>query len=288
MASQILDRLTLLKTKTDKLALNRGALIQEQYFDLGWCSFERDSNVNTWIEYALDFARCSVSDPSNAIWMRHGHTWFVGVNALKNDHTGAVSNGPPLNGTAVEFINRYLRLGDFEWDRAQVSVCYPGYPRRSEDEAEAAHRYRIQRDAAHIDGLLRDGKEKRRFLKEYHGFILGIPMVEFSGDASPFVVWEKSHEIVRQRFRQILEQKPVEDWSSLDVTEEYHALRRRIFAECERTEIALHPGEVFLVHRLALHGMAPWGDGARAGADGRMICYFRPELSDPKMWLDAP
>ena len=276
------------KMERKHIQMNRDPLILEQYFDLGWCSFERDSNVEAWIEYALGCARRSVSDPSNARWMRHDNTWFVGVNALTNDHTGGISNGPPLKGTAIEFIDRYLQLGDFEWDRAQVSVCYPGYPRRSEEESEAAHRYRIQRDAAHIDGLLRDGHEKRRFLKEFHGFILGIPMVEFSPDASPFVVWEKSHEIARQCFRKILEQKPIEEWSSLDVTEEYHALRRRIFAECVRNEIALQPGEVFLVHRLALHGMAPWRNDARAGPDGRMICYFRPELSDPKTWLNAP
>ena len=267
--------------------MNQIPIKREQYFDLGWCSFEKDSRVDTWIEHALDFARCSASDPSNAIWMRHGDTWFVGVNALKNDHTGAVSNGPPLQGQAIEFIERDLHLGEFEWDRAQVSICYPGYPQRSDDETEAAHNYRIQRDAAHIDGLLAEGHERRRFLKEYHAFILGIPMVKFSSDASPFVVWEKSHEITRQCFEKLLEQRQVEEWSSLDITEAYHALRRRIFTECKRIEIALQPGEVFLVHRLALHGMAPWRDRASAGPDGRMICYFRPELPNPRTWLEA-
>jgi hypothetical protein len=43
-----------------------------------------------------------------------------------------------------------------------------------------------------------------------------------------------------------------------------------------------------LIHRLALHGVAPWAEGAEAGPEGRMIAYFRPEfegLGDD--WLTA-
>lgn len=268
--------------------MNPDPTISNQFFNLGWCAFGYDPKINAWIEHAIDKARSAVSDPANAFWMRHGDTWFVGVNALDNDHTGAVAEGPPLQGAAIEFIDQNLQLGEFEWDRAQVSICYPGYPKRCGEETEAAHNYRIRRDAAHIDGLLREGQERRRFLKEYHGFILGIPMVKFDKDASPFVVWEKSHEITRQFFKKVLGQVPVEEWSSLDITQEYHALRRRIFKECARIEIAQQPGEVFLVHRLTLHGMAPWSNDASASPDGRMICYFRPELSDPTLWLEAP
>jgi len=42
------------------------------------------------------------------------------------------------------------------------------------------------------------------------------------------------------------------------------------------------------VHRLALHGIAPWAEGATAGPDGRMIAYFRPEAGGPAGWLGAP
>jgi len=38
------------------------------------------------------------------------------------------------------------------------------------------------------------------------------------------------------------------------------------------------PGQAYLLHRLALHGVAPWADGAEASADGRMVAYFRPIL----------
>lgn len=260
----------------------------DQFFTLGWHTFKQDPRIRKWIEHALEAARAAVSDPVNAIWKRHHDTWFVGVNALGNDCDGTVSGGPPLEGSAIDFIEREFQIGRFSWDKAQVSVCYPGYPKRSNDESEAAHRYRLQRDAAHIDGLLRQGPERRRFLKEYHGFILGIPMVEFSRTAAPFVVWEKSHEMARQCFNDLLMNAPRDKWPALDITEEYHALRRRIFSQCKRIEIALKPGEVFVVHRLALHGMAPWGSDANAGPDGRMICYFRPELSDPVIWLQAP
>ena len=72
------------------------------------------------------------------------------------------------------------------------------------------------------------------------------------------------------------------------LTEVYHDLRNRIFAECERVEIVAAPGETYLVHRLALHGIAPWRSRAVADADGRIICYFRPETPSPEGWLNAP
>ncbi len=67
-------------------------------------------------------------------------------------------------------------------------------------ESPAKTRYRRERDAAHVDGLLPEGEERRRHLREHHGFILGLPMVEFDREASPFVVWEGSHEIMRDIF----------------------------------------------------------------------------------------
>jgi hypothetical protein len=53
--------------------------------------------------------------------------------------------------------------------------------------------------------------------------------------------------------------------------------------------VPAQPGEAVLVHRLALHGVAPWQKGATAPPEGRMIAYFRPEfqgLGDD--WLSAP
>jgi hypothetical protein len=52
--------------------------------------------------------------------------------------------------------------GPLPLHRAQVSVTYPGYPAPDPEESDAAHRFRRDRDAAHLDGLLPVGPEKRR------------------------------------------------------------------------------------------------------------------------------
>ena len=70
------------------------------------------------------------------------------------------------------------------------------------------------------------------------------------------------------------------------MTEIYQATRREIFETCERVEVHCRPGQAYVVHRLALHGVAPWADGAEAGPDGRMIVYFRPEIGGPQDWLN--
>ena len=250
--------------------------------------FDEDDRILDWLDAALPACRSAVADPANGQWFRHGDTWFVGVNALNNDERGAVPGGPPIDGPFRSVVEDAMGMRNVGWDRAQVSVCYPGYPQFSGDEPEAAHRYRIKRSAAHIDGLNRVGPERRRHLLECHAFILGIAMVEFSADASPFVVWEGSHKVAREVFEQVYGDHEVADWSSIDITGTYQDLRREIFNRIEPQSIALRPGQCFLAHRHVLHGMAPWGDGARATDDGRMICYFRPEFRDQRRWLDAP
>lgn len=236
---------------------------------------------------AVTPARRAIKDPRNAKWLRCGGTWFVGVNALPNDSLGAVASGPRLTGKALDFIRDAFDLTDVGWDRAQLSVCYPGYPRRGA-ESEAAYRYRCERDAAHVDGLLPEGPDRRRHLREYHSFVLGIPLVASSPDASPFVIWEGSHEIVRDTFQKCFDGIPPERWGDKDITNAYHNLRRKVFDRCERVEVWAEPGEAYLAHRLSLHGIAPWGESASATDDGRMICYFRPEVWDPGRWLTAP
>jgi hypothetical protein len=229
-----------------------------------------------------------VSDPAHAQWLRYGGIWFAGVNALPNDAAGRLSGGPVLAGAAIDFIHRELAGTDFNWDRAQVSVCYPGYPQRMHDETEAVFNYRVKRDAAHVDGFRRHGEDRRRFLNEHHGFILGIPLAESSPGASPFVVWRGSHEMVRTAMRDAFAGIDPADWHDVDITEAYHAVRREVFETCERVELTARPGEAYLVHRLALHGIAPWREGASAGPDGRMIAYFRPEIASRHDWLNAP
>jgi hypothetical protein len=157
-----------------------------------------------------------------------------------------------------------------------------------DSESEAAFVYRRDRDAAHVDGLLPEGPNRRRHLREYHGFILGIPLVEYSKAASPLVVWQGSHEIMRQTFMRAFEGLAASEWGDLDVTEVYHEARRQVFQSCSRVEIQAKPGQAYLVHRLALHGIAPWQPGADATEDGRMVCYFRPEIGGAEEWLYRP
>lgn len=260
----------------------------QEFFTNGWCTFDLDPELHQWVQQALPVARKVIHSEQHAHWLRHDGTWHAGVNILPNTPHGNIANSAALGGEAVDFIHEHLSLGEFDWDRAQVSVCYPGYPKASADESESAFGYRRKRDAAHIDGLLRAGAERRRYLREYHGFILGIPLVEFSEGASPFVVWQGSHHLARQMFTAILEDHPSSDWSNLDLTDPYHQLRKQIFDQCKRITISMKPGQAFLVHRLALHGMAPWQSAATAGPDGRMICYFRPQTGSAEDWLFKP
>ena len=257
----------------------------QNYLQAGWCRFQHDDRLMQWIKQILPAARATVSAPENARWHRCEGTWFTGVNVLPNDCDGSVDNGMPLAGEAVDFINNDLGLCDFCWDRGQISVCYPGYPRPKEGEGEAAFAYRRDRDAAHLDGLLPEGPQKRRHLRELHGFILGIPLVEADAKASPFVVWEGSHELIREAFaRRFTGIKP-QSWGDEDVTEVYQQVRRQVFDNCRRVEVHVQPGECYLAHRLLIHGMAPWQEQAKAGPDGRMICYFRPPNLSAGQWL---
>jgi len=262
--------------------------LARQFFTRGWCRFAPDSRLRDWVDAALPAARASVVNPDNARWLRYQGTWFAGVNALPNDARGAVAGSGPLRGAAVDFIAAEIGLEGFAWDAAQVSVCYPGYPLPMAGESDALLRYRRERDAAHVDGLLREGPSRRRFLREFHGFILGIPMVDFDAGASPFVIWEGSHEIIRDALRQRFRGLPPASWSDEDVTEAYHAARARVFDDCPRVCVHARPGEAFLAHRLCVHGMAPWAEDAMAGPDGRMIVYFRPDTFGPHDWLNNP
>ncbi len=265
--------------------------MSHSFFEKGWCRFAHDPVLAGWIESALPAARKAAKAPENREWLRCGGTWFVGVNILPNDTQGAVADGPSISGKACEFIHDVLNLRGFQWDRAQVSVCYPGYPQPSPSESPDAFQFRLRRDAAHVDGLLPEGPARRRHLREPHGFVLGVPMVETSADAAPLVVWERSHEIIRNTFRTLFEGLPSDQWGDVDVTDAYKAARQQIFDTCERVVVHARPGEAYLVHRLALHGVAPWvktGQREDAGADGRMIVYFRPTTGPMEDWLDAP
>lgn len=251
----------------------------------GWLRFKASPEVTGWIAHVRPVVECIARDPRHAHWRRHGGTWFVGVNLLPNDAAGALDGGPPLQGEAMDFLRRYMAPAPVALEPGQVSVCYPGYPQSDGDESEAAFRFRRDRDAAHLDGLMAIGDAKRRFLREPHAFVLGIPLAEVSAGMSPFVIWEGSHEIIRAAFAKAFAGIDPALWHEVDVTETYQQARREIFATCKRVEVLTKPGEVYAVHRMALHGMAPW-TSAHEGA--RPVIYFRPELADMEAWLSAP
>jgi hypothetical protein len=261
---------------------------KKQFFERGWCRFDYDEALANWVEAVLPYARETVSEKANAQWLRCGGAWFAGVNVLPNRTDGSVPGSPPLQGAVIDFIRRNFKPDPLVWDAAQVSVCYPGYPQRMDSETEKAFLFRRDRDAAHVDGFLREGPEKRRHLRECHGFVLGIPMVEFDEMASPLMVWEGSHELVRAAMAERFKGLEASSWGDEDITECYHKVRREIFEQCKRVPVTAKPGEAYLVHRLALHGISPWQPGAKAGVDGRMICYFRPDIGDVGSWLLDP
>ncbi|MFN4141100.1 hypothetical protein [Aestuariivirga sp.] len=258
---------------------------RNQYLERGWVSFPADAAMQRWAAHARPFAAAAAKDPAQSHWLRCGGTWFVGVDALPNDGKGQIGNGPPLAGAAMDFVLSALCL-NLPFHRAQVSVCYPGYPKPSPEESEAAHDFRRRRDAAHVDGLLAEGPGKRRRLKEPHAYILGICLTEQSPDAAPLAVWDGSHRIMGSMFRKMFAGYPPESWDGIDVTAAYQEARRSVFATCLRRELPGGPGDAVLLHRHLLHGVAPWGAGAKASPEGRMVAYFRPEFTMPGDWLD--
>jgi hypothetical protein len=263
-----------------------------RFFQRGWCAFGHDPVLAAWVEAVRPVAAATLHDPElRSRWLRCGDTWFAGVNALPNDAAGAVADRdvPPLAGSAVDFIRQELGFGTIALDRAQVSICFPGYPQPWDGESDAAFRFRRDRDAAHVDGLRRFEPGRRRKLGETHAFILGIPLTETRPDAAPFTVYEGSHEVMRRALRARLEGIASADWGQEDVTEAYVAARHTAFETCPRVPVHAIPGQAYLAHRLVLHGVAPWGASAETGP--RMIVYFRPEMAAEQgrdWWLDAP
>ncbi|MEJ6398584.1 hypothetical protein [Yoonia sp. 208BN28-4] len=229
--------------------------------------------VVAWARAAHAVALEVVKTPGD---MRCGGTWRVGVDEVPNAPDGAIS-GVPLTGPWEGLVPLPR-----QWHYAQLSVVYPGYPKQDKGESDAAHRFRLRRDAAHVDGLLPEGPDKRRHLREPHRFILGLPLN--TATASPLVVWEGSHQIMRQTFAAAYDGIEPADWGDVDVTDIYQAARRSVFDKCVRTQIHVAPGQAVVLHRHLVHGVAPWGDGS-APPEGRIIAYFRPQFETVADWL---
>jgi hypothetical protein len=244
--------------------------------DAGWQHLGPHPAIAAWAKAARTVAH-DVLAASPEPW-RCGGTWFVGVDALPNGADGAVG-GEPFPWAALPLPPEPLH-------QAQLSVIRPGYPQPSPEETPAAFAFRRDRDAAHLDGLLPIGPDKRRMVKEPHAWILGLPLNDTT--ASPLTVWEGSHHLIRAALLTVLEPHPPETWGNIDITDAYQQARREIFATCRRIALPVRPGEATLLHRLTLHGVAAWKPGDDAPPGGRMIAYLRPQMASVYQWLTAP
>jgi len=228
-----------------------------------------DPAIADWAAAALPVAQAALA----AADLRAGGTWAVGLDLLDNDSTGAVA------GVALPWDA--FGLTPVPLHRAQLSTVHPGYPRPDPGEAESANRYRLTRDAAHLDGLLPTGPARHRMIKEPHAWILGLPLTD--NPAAPLVVWQGSAAILRKALTAALAPHPPQTWADIDVTDAYTTARKRIFATCARVELPVRRGQATLLHRLCLHGVAPWGDNP--DPTPRIIAYFRPQLTSVQDWL---
>lgn len=253
---------------------------QQQFAREGWLHFPRDEALLTWLAHAELAARAAREDPAMiAEYLDCEGTWFVGVDALANDRSGAVAAGPALQGQAWRFVSDLY--GELPLHRGQVSVVHKGYPRPRSYESTANSAYRAKRDAAHVDGLRR--LDTGRVLCEPHAYVLGIPVDDCHADNGPLVLWPGSHVILHRAFAALYALHPIAAWPTLDVTDAYTTARREVFARCTRTVITARRGEAYVLHRHLLHGMAPWL-GAEEGQ--RSVIYFRPEfLSGAEGWV---
>lgn len=249
--------------------------------DSGFIRLPWHSTTYLWATAARRVGKAVAQDPAMiAQWLQCEGSWFVGVDALPTDKCGAI-DGQALIGPVADLIGPRNDLHP-----AQLSITYPGYPRPRAGESDAAFRYRLNRDAAHMDGILADGTPKRRFLRERHDWILGLPLTEATPSASPLVVWEGSHHVMQSALQQALGHIPEEDWPNTDITDIYTANRKTVFTTCKRRPLFTRPGEAVLLNRFLLHGVAPWGACAPASKHGRMVAYFRPESAESgTIWM---
>ncbi|MEM6306138.1 MAG: hypothetical protein AAF744_15580 [Pseudomonadota bacterium] len=244
--------------------------------DPGYRIFSTDPGLRAWADAARPIAEARAQEPARrARELRHGGTWLVGLDLLPNAPDGSIAGFPLVGDWRAEVPPLPLHP-------AQVSIIYPGYPRRDPDESLPNHRFRRDRGAAHVDGLLPQGPDKRRFAAEFHAYILMIPLNEMT--RAPTVIWEGSHVIMGDALRTAIGNR---DPREVDVTDAYKEARRHCFEHCRKVPLACAPGQAVLIHRHALHGTDPWGDASEPSApEGRMIAFLRPETS-AETWLSA-
>ncbi|WP_375281897.1 hypothetical protein [Pseudooctadecabacter sp.] len=239
----------------------------------GFAVFPEDPDVARWVQAAYRAGLTAIGDPDlQAKWLRHGGTWFVGVDALPTKGDGSI-HGAPLAGAWRGAVPQVT-----QWHRAQLSVTYAGYPRKDEVDTEASHRFRLRRCSGHVDGL--HAENGRRIVRELHAFILGMPLNDT--EACPLMVWPGSHHVIGAALRTVIGDR---DPCGIDVTDAYVAARRAVFDTITPVPVIASPGQVMVLHRHLVHGIAPHDPQVTMPDDGRMVAYFRPECSQSHDWV---
>lgn len=238
----------------------------------GYQTYPVTPEGRAWADVANRQSDSLTANPAiRAANLRHQDTWFVGVDVLPTDNNGALS-GIDCDGAWTHDIPDVK-----PWHKAQLSVVYPGYPQRDPDQSAANHAFRVNRCAAHVDGLLPFGPLRKRYAREFHAFVLGLPLNHSKG--APTVCWSGSQKIMGAALRDAIGQK---DPREVDVTDVYQDARRLVFDTCDMVELQTTPGAAFLLHRFTLHGTAPWRGSETTE---RRIAFFRPEFAHYTDWL---
>ena len=255
----------------------------------GWCRLPKSAALLSWAEAHLDAAQTGMKAPENHQWWRYQDTWFAGVNVLPNNELGAVAGQPPLPLPLLTTLADYCQAAVGELDLGQISALFPGYPQIDPQQSVAANQFRRRHYAAHLDGLVPLGPQRRRFLTEQHSFILGISLTSHPVNAAPLMIWPGSHKRIQAWLIANLSGLPTADWDQIDLTDGYQDIRKHILADTEPQALHLAKGEAYVMHRHLLHGMGHWPNSiADPHNQGRIIVYFRPCWHQPMQWLKGP
>ena len=122
----------------------------------GFAVFDSDRQVTAWARAAEQQARDIAADPAvKAANLRHGETWFVGVDALPNGPDGSIA-GVPLTGPWHDHIT-----APASWHPAQLSIVYPGYPKQDVGESHSGAAAEPVKRCT-VDGLARQSPHHGR------------------------------------------------------------------------------------------------------------------------------
>ncbi len=254
----------------------------------GWHRLAANAALLNWSQAHLPAAQACMQATQNLQWWRYQDTWFAGVNALDNDKLGAVANNPSLPKSLLTSLANYCESPIKPLDQGQISAIFPSYPQIDPQQSTAANRFRQEHFAAHLDGLVPLGTQRRRHLTEQHSFILGISLTEHPPAAAPIMVWPGSHQRIQQWLINTLEGMPPNQWQEVDLTYAYQTLRHQILHDTQPQALHLAKGEAYVLHRHIIHGMGHWPEDLEDGhQQGRIIAYFRPCWHSPQKWLSG-